>query len=254
LSRLCNAKVRIGFSRHPKRPAPYLTESVALPDKSENEHRIETLLRLLSPFGLVRTTNWALELGLRLPASAVAFAAETLENRPFILAERFVLINFSAIRHGLREEDIIVLLRRLLTTTPLAVGLLAEMDDQQTSREIAMVLASDRVATVDPMTPIETAALISKADALLTGGDIPAHLASAVDTPAVILWTRGDFDRTHSRSARHVFLRAAPKQTVFELEQVWQALQPMLTLRKSDVEDQWEGLLHQPRDSDDPSP
>ena len=275
LTRLTNAAVRIGFERRAGRPSAYYTDPVAIPGDKREEHQIETLLRLLKPLGLVKMTSFtadlsprrltstsdyiksqqpasvAVNLGLRLPASALEFAAEILAKPPFTPPHPFMLINISStVPLKFREDDFISLAKHVLSSTDFVIGLVAAPADQQLARELALCLDSRRIAAVETPGPLDLAALLEHATLLLTPDGGAAHLAAAMDRPALVLWSEGPFKKWRSRSPKHVFVHAQPGENTIPVERVWNALQPLLTAQKDGVEKNWEELLEQPSESD----
>ena len=248
LTRLTNAAIRVGFERRADRPSAYYTDPVALPGEPNEEHQIDTLLRLLKPLGLVKPTAFTVDLSLRLPDSAREFAMEILAKPPFDPSRRFMLMNLSStVRLKFREEDFIALAGRLLGSTDLAIGLVAAPADQQKAREIGLCMASKRIVAVDTASPLELAALLEKAAFLLTPEGGAAHLAATVGAPALVLWSEGPFNKWHSRGKKHAFVHAEPGEENIPVERVWQALQPFLLQKKEDdVEKIWEVSLEQP--------
>jgi ADP-heptose:LPS heptosyltransferase len=237
LTRLTNAAIRIGFERRADRPSACYTDPVALPGDPNEEHQIDTLLRLLKPVGLVKPTAFTLDLSLRLPDSAREFAAEILARPPFAPSRPFMLINLSStVGLKFREEDFIALAGRLLGSTDLVIGLVAAPVDQQKAGEIAACMASHRITAVDTPGPLDLAALLEHAAFLLTPEGGAAHLAAAVGTPALILWSEGPFKKWHSRGRKHAFVHAEPGERTIPVERVWKALQPFLIPEKDEVE------------------
>lgn len=251
LTRLTNAAIRIGFERRIDRPSTFYTEPVALPDQSTEEHQIETLLRLLKPLGLVKPTGISVDLSLNVPNSSRQFAVEILNQPPFGSSHRFMLINISStVRLKFREEDFIALAGRILGSTHFAIGLVAAPADQQKAHEIAMCMASKRITAVDTSEPLDLAALLEHAAVLFTPEGGAAHLAAAVDTPALVLWSEGPFKKWHSRGRRHTFVHAEAGEATVPMERVWQALQPYLNSKQDGVEKRWADLLELPPSSD----
>jgi heptosyltransferase-3 len=251
LARLTNAAVRIGFARRADRPSAYYTDPVALPGEPNEEHQIDTLLRLLKPLGMVRSTGFTADLNLRVPDSAREFAAEILGRSAFASSSRFMLINLSSTaRLKFREEDFIALARHVLGSTDLAIGFIATPADQPKAQEIAMCMGSKRIIAVETPEPLDLAALLEQAALLITPEGGAAHLAAAVDTPALVLWSEGPFKKWHSRGRNHAFVHAEPGEETIPVERVWQALQPFLTLKKNDVEKKWADLLELPPSPD----
>jgi heptosyltransferase-3 len=246
LARLSNAAIRVGFERRGVRHSAWYTDSVALPDRGAGEHRIDTLLRLLKPLGVVKTTGWSADLSLRVPDSARELAAEIREQPPFEASPGFILINLSgATPPRFREQDFIELAGRVLSSTHFVIGLTAAPADEPKAAEIAMCMGSKRIVALNAMEPLELAALIEEAAFLITPENDVAHLAAGVGTPALILWSRGDFKKCHSRGRRHVFVHAEPNEKNIPVERVWQALQSFLAVN-DDVQNQWTRLQELP--------
>lgn len=251
LTRLTNAAMRIGFERWTDRPSAYYTDPVALPGDKGEEHQIDTLLRLLKPLGLVKPTSFSVNLGLRLPDSARNFAAEILATPPFASSPSFMLINLSStVPLKFREEDFITLMKRVLSSTDFAIGLAGAPDDQQIARELAMCMNSKRITAVETPGPLDLAALMERAAVLFTPEGGAAHLAAAMNRPALVLWSEGPFKKWHSRCAKHVFVHAQPGEKNIPVERVWEALQPLLTTKKDGVAKNWEETLDQLPEAD----
>jgi ADP-heptose:LPS heptosyltransferase len=251
LTRLTNASIRVGFERRTDRPSTYYTDPVALPNDPDEEHQVDTLLRLLKPLGLVKPTAFTVDLSLRVPDSSREIAAEILAQPPFASSRRFMLIYFSsAARLKFREEDFIALAGRVLASTDFAVGLVAAPADEQKAHEIAMCMGSKRIIAVATPGPLELAALLEQAAFLLTPEGETARLAAAVETPAIVLWSEGPFKKGHSRGKKHTFVHAEPGEETLPVERVWQALQPFLTPKKDGVEKQRADLLELPPTTD----
>lgn len=251
LTRFTNASIRVGFERRTDRPSTYYTDPVALPNDPNEEHQVDTLLRLLKPLGLVKPTAFTVDLSLRVPDSSREIAAEILAQPPFASSRRFMVIHFSSVvRLKFREEDFIALAGRVLASTDFAIGLVAAPADQQTAHEIAMCMGSKRIIAVDLPGPLDLAALLEQATFLLTPEGEAARLAASVDTPAIVLWSEGSFKKEHSRRKKHAFVHAQPGEETIPVERVWQALQPFLTPKKDGVENQWADLLELPPATD----
>ncbi len=200
LTRLTNAPTRIGFEPAFGAGLRYFTDPVTLPDKATDEHQIETLMRLLQPMGMVRTTALSVDLSLQVPEASRAFAAELRSHPPFTDMPGYMLINYSStVARKFREEDFIALARRILGATNLAIAFVAAPLDQQLTHEIAMCMASKRVVSLDTPGPMDLAALMERALVVFTPEGGAAHLAAAMDTPALVLWSEGPFKKWHSR-------------------------------------------------------
>ena len=247
--RLSNATVRVGFE-HPHRPlSAYFTDPLPLPQGEE--HRTDTLLRLLKPLGMVRPTSMSVDLNLNVPNAAKAFATAVLSKPPFSESKHYLLINLTR-TPGLkfREEDFIALIGRLLNSTQFVVALVAEPADQPLAFEVAAVMASDRITAVETPEMLDLAALLEHATCLVTPeGDI-AHLAAAINIPALVLWHGDHFQRRHARARRLAFVRAEAGEANIPLERVWQALLPFLGSHREGIDQKMTDLLDLPPLSD----
>jgi ADP-heptose:LPS heptosyltransferase len=232
LTRLTSAAVRIGFERRADRVSAYYTDPVALPQNPQEEHEIETLLRLLHPLGLLKPMEYTINLELRVPEESRAFAAEVLGRPPFAPARRFILVNFSSsVRVKFREEDFIGLMKMLLGATDLAIGLVAAPADQVKADEIVTCMASKRIMAVLTPEALDLAALLEEAVCLLTPEGGAARLAAAMNIPALVLGSDGPCPKAYSRRTREVFVHAEPGEKSIPLERVWQSLQPFLSAK-----------------------
>jgi heptosyltransferase-3 len=246
LTRLSNADVRIGFEQRVDRKSEYFTDPVLLSVEADEEHRIETLMRLLKPLGLIKRTGWGVDLSLSLPKSALASAEEIRSEKPFTKYSSFILINLTAaFWRKFREEDFIALISRILGSTSSAIGLIASSKEEQAAREIAMCMGTDRITVLDPISPIELAALLKQAAFLLTTQDETAHLAAAMGTPSLVFWLKGDFKKTHSRGRNQVFVHPLPGEKTFPVERIWQTLQPLLAAKKT-TKEKWSEMQELP--------
>ena len=248
LTRLTNAPTRIGFEPSFGRGLRYFTDPVTLPESAKDEHQIETLLRLLQPVGLTKTTPFSVNLKLCVPEASREFAAEVRSRPPFTETPGYMLINYSStVALKFREEDFIALTRRILGATNLAIAFVAAPLDQQLIREIALCMASKRVIAVDTPGPMDLAALMQKALVLFTPEGGAAHLAAAMNTPALVLWSEGPFNKWHSRGKRHAYVHAERDETFVPVDRVWQALQPFLHVRIGDLDHIMDDVLEPPQ-------
>jgi ADP-heptose:LPS heptosyltransferase len=246
LARLTNAALRIGFERQVKRPSEFYTDPVALPLEPQDEHQIDTLLRLLRPLGLIKPTSFTIDLSLTVPADAREFAATVLDSIP-AAPGRLVLINLSStVPLKFREEDFIALASRILGATEFVIAFVAAPTDQQSAHEIAECMGSKRVIAVDTPGPLDLAALLETCAFLFTPEGGAAHLAAAVGAPALVLWSEGPFKKWYSRGKRHAFVHATAGEKTIPIERVWQAMQPFLTFKKDDFDQKWAAMLEPP--------
>jgi ADP-heptose:LPS heptosyltransferase len=225
LAHLTGGAIRIGFERESVLHSPYYTDPVA-EIRDAREHQIETLLRLLRPLGL---TGLPTQLAITVSAPARDFAEEALTTPPFAGRRPFVLFNLSSTA-GLKfhREDFTRLAREVPAQTNCAVAFVAAPRDQAAAREWAAAMRLKEVAALATPGPLELAALMERAVCLVTPEGGAAHLAAAVGTPAVVLWSEGPFDKWRSRGENHVFVRAAKGEETIPVERVWTALKPLL--------------------------
>jgi ADP-heptose:LPS heptosyltransferase len=94
-----------------------------------------------------------------------------------------------------------------------------------------MCMASKRVIALDTPGPMDLAALLEKALVFFTPEGGAAHLAAAMNTPALVLWSEGPFNKWRSRGRRHAYVHAERGETFVPVDRVWQALQPFLNTR-----------------------
>jgi ADP-heptose:LPS heptosyltransferase len=248
LTRLTNAPTRIGFENTTDAGSLYYTDPVPIPEGKNEEHQVETILRLLKPMGIVKPTTFRVNLSLRVPEASRAFAAETLLHAPFTETPGYLLINFSStVPLKFREEDFIALIRRVLGATNLAVVLVAAPLDQQFAHEIALCMASKRVVAVDTSGPMDLAALLEKAFLLVTPEGGAAHLAASMGTPALILWSEGPFKKWRSLGRRHSYVLAEPGENVIPLDRVWEGLKPLLNAKDENIDRILDDAFEMPR-------
>jgi ADP-heptose:LPS heptosyltransferase len=248
LARLTNAPMRIGFEPSFGAGLRYYTHPVTLPETAKEEHQIETLLRLLQPLGVIRTTAYSVNLSLRVPEESEAFAAGIRSQPPFTETPGYMLINYSStVNLKFREEDFIALARRILGATNIAIGFVAAPLDQQLTHEIAMCMASKRVIAIDTSGPMDLAALLEKALVLFTPEGGAAHLAAAMNTPALVLWSEGPFNKWRSRGPRHAYVHAERGEKYVPVDRVWQALLPFLHAETQDLNVALENLFEPPK-------
>jgi ADP-heptose:LPS heptosyltransferase len=247
LTRLTNAPTRIGFQNSSNGGSLYYTDPVPIPKNLNDEHQIETLFHLLRPTGVVRTTGFSINLSLNVPAESEAFAAEILAKPPFTETPGYVLVNYSSTAAlKFREEDFIALARRILGATNLAIAFVAAPRDQQLIEEIAMCMASKRVIAIQTPGPMDLAALLAHALVIITPEGGAAHLAAALNTPALVIWSEGPFKKWRSRGRRHAHVQAEPGEKLIPVDRIWQELLPFLNAKAVNVDDMMADIFEQP--------
>jgi ADP-heptose:LPS heptosyltransferase len=225
LTRLTNGIRSIGFAENDAAGFAYFTDPVTLP-ADVREHQIETQLRLLAPLRAAQDSPF-LDLSLAIPASAQSFATDCLARLNW--SAEFMLINISSTSRLLfRDEDFLELIAQVLGTTALAIGFVAAPADQAKAGVLAGSAGSKRVAAIPTPGPIELAALLRRAAVFVTPEGGAAHLAAAMETPAVVLWSEGPFEKWRSRSEWHLFVRAETGETTIAWERVLAALKSLL--------------------------
>jgi ADP-heptose:LPS heptosyltransferase len=121
-----------------------------------------------------------------------------------------------------------VLIQRILSSTDLAIGLVAAPAGQPKASELAARIDSSRVTALATPGPLDLAALLEHAVCLLTPEGGAAHLAATVHAPTLVLWSEGPFKKWYSRGIDHAFIHAEPGEQFIPLERVWSGLQPFL--------------------------
>ncbi len=222
LARLTDAPRRIGYEN--AETSSYYTHPVPIPPALEATHQIEATLGLLTPLGMAATFDASTDLRLALPPTALAFADSVLADGPLAGVEKLALFNLSSTtRLKFCDEDFAALAAELAARPQLGVGLVGLPGDRERARAMA-ARAGKRCAAIFTPGPLELAAVLQRAAVLLTGEGGAAHLAGAVGTPAVVLWSEGPFAKWHSRAANHVVLRLKPGAEAFSRERVRAAL------------------------------
>jgi heptosyltransferase-3 len=219
LARLTNAARRIGYENAAS--SEFYTDPVPIPADLWRIHQIEATLGLLAPLGVALPDDPVADLALDLPATALAFA-ETIA--PFWRDRKLVLVNVSSTSPlRFREEDFAALVAELSARADLAVGLVGLPSDLPRARRLAAPTAG-RARVFPTPDPLELAALTARAELLITGEGGAAHLAAAMGTPAVVLWSEGPFEKWYSRGPRHTFVRLEPGESLLPFERVRDAV------------------------------
>ena len=212
-ARLSGAPRRIGFD---EAASVYYTDPVPPCDRADL-HQIDTVLELLRGLGLTPPFRPAPVPDLVLPDTAREFAARIFTAAPVNTATHFVLMNLSSTAQlRFRPEDFAALTRKLLDIDAnLAVLFVAAPAGQKGACDLADACDSPRVAALATPGPLELAAVMRRAAFLVTPEGGAAHLAAAVQLPAVVLWSEGPFEKWRSRSERHLFVKRSPARILF---------------------------------------
>ena len=223
LVRLTNAARRIGYENAAS--SKFYTDPVAIPADLWRIHQIEATLGLLAPLDVEVPVDPVPDLKLDLPQAALAFAEA---QAPFWKDRRLVLVNLSSTSPlRFRDEDFATLVAGLSQRDDLAIGLVGLPADLPRARGLAESTVGC-VCVFPTPGPLELAALVGRAHLLITGEGGAAHLAAAMDTPAVVLWSEGPFEKWYSRGPRHTFVRLEPGETLLPLDRACAALAPYL--------------------------
>jgi ADP-heptose:LPS heptosyltransferase len=224
LARWTNAARRIGFEWKSGDARNYFTDVVSMPDEPYKEHQVETLLRLVRPLGFEPPEFALSSLELTLPETSLNFAQDVLAKPPFAGRAEFGLMNMSCNRAvKFTREDYAALIRRLIQSTDLRVGIVSAPEDRADAQALAREFSPERVVAVATPGPLELAALLKKALFFLTPGGGAGHLSAATDTPTVVLWSE-PYGKWRPRGRRHVLVEATGTEARIPVERVWTAL------------------------------
>jgi heptosyltransferase-3 len=223
LAWLTNAMRRVGYENAAR--SDFYTDPVAIPADLWRFHQIEATLGLLAPLGIVAPVDPAVDLKLDLPESAVIFAQKLA---PFWRDRRLVLVNVSSTSPlRFREDDFVALIAELAARADLAVGLVGLPADLPHAEKLVSRAGGPARILATPGS-LELAALVGQAHLFVTGEGGAAHLAAAMGTPAVVLWSEGPFEKWHSRGPGHIFVRLEEGESLLPLDRVRAAIAPHL--------------------------
>lgn len=179
------ATMKIGFEDS---ASAFYNAAVAHPD--ELEHHVPRLLRLLTPMGIVVTSDQARP-SLALPAASQEGARAVLADWRVSLRAPLALINISGSspRKFWGVENFVALAREMARWN-VEVGLLSSPADRVVLQQIA---AAAGVRSIPPMPRLEDfAALLSFADLVVSPDTSIVHIAAALGKPVVTLTGQGD--------------------------------------------------------------
>jgi heptosyltransferase-3 len=223
LTRLTNATRRVGYENAAR--SDFYTDPVPIPADLWRIHQIEATLGLLAPLGIAAPVDPAADLKLDLPESAVAFAQKLA---PFWRDRRLVLVNVSSTSPlRFREDDFVALIAELAGRPDLAVGVVGLPADLPHAEKLVSRAGAPSRVLATPGS-LELAALTGHAHLLITGEGGAAHLAAAMGTPAVVLWSEGPFEKWYSRGPRHTFVRLEEGESLLPHDRVRAAIAPHL--------------------------
>ncbi len=223
LTRLTDAPVRIGFqSPGAKQKSSHYTHRVS-PSAIKGEHQIETCLRLLEPLGI---TDRSVDLTLRLPDEAVAFAKETIQQRRDAKHRHVVVLNISSNRPiPLSVDHLTALIRRLETHGALvAISCLPSKIELARAHRLAARVKSSSTFVLETPDILQLGAVIQKSAFLFTPEGGVGHLAAALGTPALVLWSEGPFEKWKTWADNHHYLRLDQRTSPVTVDDVWDAM------------------------------
>lgn len=211
LIRLTNAPVRIGVEPTPLMHTPfYFTHNVA--SLSHDEHECTALLRLVEQLDQPIDSIYRFELN---PGPDARYNARTLTGdltKPVGDTRQpipYVVVDISSDgRRNWEYQQYADFIAGLAGDRRVPVAITYQDKDLATARKL-----TQDVQTFAPVRKIPTrdleqlAGVLQAARVVFTPNYAIGHLAAAVDTPAVVLWLRDDFERLHSLHPAHLFIR-----------------------------------------------
>lgn len=223
LARLTDTPMRIGFHHAAgQRPSKLYSHPVPLPPAQE--HQVDTCLRLLAPLGV---TDFAADFTLRLPDETTAFALETLRAHRQPQHRFVVVVNASSNREfPLPEKQLAALIHRLAEELHalVAISSLPAEGERAKAQHLARAAKSNSVFVLETPSPLHLSAVLAQSGLVITPEGGVGHLAAAMGTPAVILWSEGPFEKWRTRAENHRFVRLDGKEAKPSPEAIWQTV------------------------------
>lgn len=203
VARLAGIPLRLGASR--EREGGLLTH--APPNPPDAVHQVERNLQLIESVGFPVADR---RLSVSIPAEAAASAARLLAGEGLGLGNPFILLCpwASCQARTYFSDRFAAAARELAGTTgwPVVVG--GAPRDRERSDAILAGLGAYGVDLVGRTTVPELAALIADARLVLANDSLPMHLADALQTPAVILYSGTELESQWApRHGPHRLLR-----------------------------------------------
>lgn len=197
------APMRIGFER------PFVRRSFfyshPLPPPPQDEHQIETCLRLLEPLGM---RDVPVDLSLQWPPEALAYAERVVVEHCVNEDNPLFVINISSTQGVVwPQERFVELAAKLADECHAAVAIAHAPRDKDTASAMARRLGRPHCFELDTPDILHLGAILSRAAVLITPEGGAAHLAAAAGVSAIVLWkSGGTIGKWQSRSNRHIHL------------------------------------------------
>ena len=195
--------LRLGASK--EREGGLLTH--APPNPPDESHQVERNLQLIEAVGFLVADR---RLSVRIPAEDAASAARRLAAEgmgpdiPFILLCPWA----SCQARTYFPDRFAVAARELATVTGWPVVVSGAPGDRERSKPILSALEMRGIDLVGRTTVAELAALVASARLVLANDSLPMHLADALETPAVILYSGTELESQWApRHGPHRLLR-----------------------------------------------
>ncbi|NLF63813.1 MAG: glycosyltransferase family 9 protein [Chloroflexi bacterium] len=203
VARLAGIPLRLGASK--EREGGLLTH--APPNPPDESHQVERNLQLIEAVGFLVADR---RLSVRIPAEDAASAARRLAAEgmgpdiPFILLCPWA----SCQARTYFPDRFAVAARELATVTGWPVVVSGAPGDRERSKPILSALEMRGIDLVGRTTVAELAALVASARLVLANDSLPMHLADALETPAVILYSGTELESQWApRHGPHRLLR-----------------------------------------------
>ncbi len=223
LVRLSNAYQRIGFALDRKTESvafakKFYTHALLLPETIASDHQVETQHRLLEPLGISDAPG---DPELPIPQESRDYADAILRQPPFVDSrgqrQPFVLINLACNRvYPLTDPELITFIQRILNETPYLIGLVSGPVRTPACISLLEKIASPRVIAVETPRVLDLAGFLIHATGFVAPEGGTTHLSALTNTPAIVLWSEGNFNKWRSRCTRHSYVTPAPPRRHIE--------------------------------------
>lgn len=203
IARLAGIPLRLGASK--ESTAGLLTH--APPSPPDEIHQVERNLQLIEAVGFPVADR---RLSVRIPAEAAASAARLLAGEGLGLGQPFILLCpwASCQARTYFPGRFAAAARELAGKTGWPVVVSGAPRDRERSDAILAGLGAQAIDLVGRTTVPELAALVASARLVLANDSLPMHLADALQTPAVILYSGTELESQWApRHGPHRLLR-----------------------------------------------